>query len=106
VTCRSAEVYLAGNAKKHAFIVNFGPQKGSTLYVNVIFYGEIAEVTGKKNIQVNGIDNVHALYTYLEEQYPQLGTHAFKLMVNNELINHERTLEEGDEVLLMEPHVE
>lgn len=74
--------------------------------VKVVFYGEIAEATGTKMIELENQETVHSLYRYLEEQYPKLTHTPFKILVNNELINRERDLEEGDEILFLEAHVE
>ncbi len=75
------------------------------MQIKVTFYGEIAQLIGEDTIHVQEIETVHELYKYLEHQYPKLTTQSFKIMVNDELINHERKLEENDEVLLVAPHV-
>jgi molybdopterin converting factor small subunit len=49
-------------------------------------------------------ESVHSLYRYLEERFPDLKTKSFRILVNDEVINSERKLEAGDEVLLLPPH--
>ncbi len=72
--------------------------------VNVVFMGSLAEATFTRNIKVEHCDNIHSLYRYLEEQFPDLKTHAFKILHNNEFLNKEISLEDGDEVVLLPPH--
>lgn len=72
----------------------------------VIFFGNLADVTGQKEIMVEGQSTVHELFRHLIEQYPNLRMHSFKIIVNDEEINHERSLEEGDEVVLAHPYAE
>lgn len=75
------------------------------MQVQVTFYGELAQATGTNTTMIYDINTVHGVYRHLEETYPSLVTKSFKILVNDEVINRERKLEDGDEVLLVAPHV-
>lgn len=72
----------------------------------VIFFGDLANVVGQQEMTIEGMPTVHDLFRHLLEQYPDLRMHSFKIIVNDEEINHERALEDGDEVVLTHPYAE
>lgn len=72
--------------------------------VNVVFMGSLIELTMARTITVEDQESVHSLYRYLEERFPDLKTKSFRILINDEVINSERKLEAGDEVLLLPPH--
>ncbi len=75
------------------------------MQVQATFYGELAQATGTNTTLINDINTVHGIYRYLEETFPSLARKSFRILVNDEVINQERELEDGDEVLLVAPHV-
>lgn len=72
--------------------------------VNVVFMGSLAEATFTRSIKVHHCDDIHSLHRYLEEQFPDLKKQSFKILHNNEVLNKEGLLEDGDEVVLLPPH--
>ena len=74
--------------------------------IRVVYYGEIADVTGKETEELSNMTTVHEVYHYLEKNFPELKSKAFKIMVNDTLINHEQNLKDGDEVIILAPHIE
>jgi molybdopterin converting factor small subunit len=72
--------------------------------VKVVFMGSLTESTFTRSIQVDHCDDIHALHRYLEEQFPELQKQSFKILHNNEVLNKESRLEDGDEVVLLPPH--
>lgn len=72
--------------------------------VNVVFMGGLADYTFTHSIQVDNCETIHALYQHLEERFPDLKTQPFKILLNNEVINREQDLKDGDEVVLLPPH--
>ena len=72
--------------------------------VKVVFMGGLAENTFTRSIEVDHCEDIHSLYRYLEERFPELKRQPFKLLLNNQLINAEHHLADGDEVVLLPPH--
>lgn len=72
----------------------------------VVFFGDLSDVVGTKEMYLENMSTVHELFRHLLNQYPDLRLKSFKILVNDEEINHERKLEDGDIVVLINPHME
>lgn len=69
--------------------------------VNVIAFGQIAEITGK-TLTVSAHD-IEALQAELKERYPELGTKKYALAINKKMVSGNTPLNANDIVALMPP---
>ncbi|QHT66715.1 molybdopterin converting factor subunit 1 [Rhodocytophaga rosea] len=73
--------------------------------INVLLFGSLTEIIGQSSISLSAdkITDVHQLHAYLLKQYPALSAKTFKYAVNQDLVDTDHTLQEGDEVALLPP---
>ena len=73
--------------------------------INVLFFGNLAEITQVQTMQVDQVDNLQALQNTLNTKYPGLAEQPYKLAVNETLINAaNQSLNDGDEVAFLPPY--
>lgn len=70
--------------------------------INVIAFGQIAEITGSKFI-IEASD-ITILKTRLHTQHPALADKKYAIAVNKKLVTTNVTLTENDTVALMPPY--
>jgi molybdopterin synthase sulfur carrier subunit len=71
--------------------------------VKVLFFGVLAEVTGTGLRVYSNVKNVGDLRLRIQDDYPEVVHYNFRISLNNELINNEPDLKNGDEVAFMPP---
>jgi molybdopterin synthase sulfur carrier subunit len=71
--------------------------------VKVLFFGVLAEVTGTSLRFYNGVKSVGDLRLRIQDDYPEIVHYNFRISLNNELINDEPLLKNGDELAFMPP---
>lgn len=71
--------------------------------VNVTFYGVLAELAQKPSISLHGVSNTDELKQQLLQQYPDMAKHNFIVAVNNQLINKNTSITNGDQIAVMPP---
>jgi sulfur-carrier protein len=72
--------------------------------INVLLFGSLTEITGQSSINLTAeeVRDVEHLHNYLK-QYPALASKTFKYAVNQDLVDTNQVLQEGDEVALLPP---
>lgn len=78
-------------------------KKFEIMKIKVLLFGILAEDSGKQTLQVNDIDNTLALTEHLMTQYPSFAKYKFRISVNQNLIDGNKKLNDGDEVALLPP---
>ncbi len=71
--------------------------------VKVLFFGVLSEVTGtgiKVYIDVKSIEHLNQIIT---DDFPEIIHYKFKISLNNEIINGDAELKNGDEVAFLPP---
>lgn len=73
------------------------------MVVKVLFFGILSEVTGnccKHYLDVRSIDD---LKLRIQDDFPEIVHYNFRISLNNEIINDNPSLNDGDEVAFMPP---
>jgi molybdopterin converting factor small subunit len=71
--------------------------------IKVQFSGVLAEVTHQVFRHYRDIASFAGLAARLKDDYPELEHCNYRIIINNELISGEPTLNDGDEIILMPP---
>ena len=69
----------------------------------VLFFGILEDVVGSKEIIISNINSSDELIKRIKYLYPELGNKTFQVSVNQQLINTNTTLNNGDEIALLPP---
>ena len=78
-------------------------KKLNIMKIKVLLFGILAEEAGKQEMQVENIDNITALADHLKTEHPSFADYKFRISVNQELIDGNKKLKDGDEVALLPP---
>lgn len=71
--------------------------------INILFFGQLAEVTGTSSQKLSGISDTDALKNRLQIQFPALESLTYSIAVNKKMIQQNTTLKPEDEVALLPP---
>lgn len=71
--------------------------------VNVLFFGQLAELTGKKELQLEGIQDTAQLLNWLFENYPALKNIRFACAVDQKIVRNTTLLHDKSTVALLPP---
>jgi sulfur-carrier protein len=71
--------------------------------INVLFFGVLAEVTGTYHKHYRGIESFGDLRYRIEDDFPEIVHYNFRIAVNNEIINDDPLLSQGDEIAYLPP---
>jgi sulfur-carrier protein len=73
------------------------------MQVKVLFFGVIAEVTGTNCKHYAEVISVGDLKLKIQDDFPEVVHYNFRISLNNEIIDNDPRLTDGDEVALMPP---
>jgi len=71
--------------------------------VKVLFFGVLAEVTGTNIKHYREVKSIGELRLRIQDDFPEVVHYSFRISLNNEIINNDLILNDGDEVALMPP---
>jgi molybdopterin converting factor small subunit len=71
--------------------------------VTVLFFGVLAELTDTVVKDYREVKSVSDLRLRLEDDFPEIVHYKFRISLNNEIINNDPLLNDGDEVALLPP---
>ena len=71
--------------------------------VKILFFGILREAAGKQEMTLNDINDSETLQNHLTSLIPGLKEYTFRLAINQQLIDSNCTLKEGDIVAIMPP---
>ena len=71
--------------------------------INLLAFGQIAEITGKSTWKMTGIKDTNILIKNLEEQFPALVKMKYSIAVNKKVIQENTTINENDTIALLPP---
>ncbi len=71
--------------------------------VKVLFFGVLTEVAGTNYKHYREVGSTDDLKLRIEDDFPEIVHYTFRISLNNEIINDDRPLKNGDEVALMPP---
>ena len=73
--------------------------------IKVLFFGSLEDVVGVKEKDFSDINATDSLFKILNKNYPKLNEKTFQVAVNQQIINTNTTLNNGDEIALLPPFV-
>ncbi|MCZ2458763.1 MAG: MoaD/ThiS family protein [Chitinophagales bacterium] len=71
--------------------------------INVLAFGQIADITGKSELEIFQVNSTGELTQVLEKTYPQLKSGNFLIAVNKKIIQKNTELHNEDTVALLPP---
>jgi len=71
--------------------------------VKVLFFGVLAEITGTSLKHYAEVKTIGDLKLRIYDDYPEVIHYNFRISLNNEIINNDPDLTNGDEIALMPP---
>ena len=71
--------------------------------INLLAFGQIAEITGKSAWKMAGIKDTNALIQDLEKQFPHLVKTNYSIAVNKKVIQENTVLNDNDTIALLPP---
>jgi len=71
--------------------------------IKVLFFGVLAEVTGTGLKKYQEVRSIGELKMRIEADFPEVVHYNFRISLNNELINNDPSLKDGDEVAFLPP---
>jgi molybdopterin converting factor small subunit len=71
--------------------------------VKVLFFGVLAEVTGTNCKHYREVKSIGDLKHRIQDDFPEVVHYNFRVSLNNEIIDDNLLLNDGDEVTLMPP---
>ncbi len=71
--------------------------------VNVLFFGVLADVAGTTLKHYGDVQSFNDLKHRIGDDFPELFHYNFRIAVNNEIIDNDPVLAQGDEVAFLPP---
>ncbi len=71
--------------------------------IKVLFFGVLAEVTRTSLKHYQNIKSFSDLKYRMQDDFPELVHYTYRISVNNEIINEDQMLNDGDEVACLPP---
>ena len=71
--------------------------------IKVLFFGVLAEVTGTNCKHYREVKSIGDLKIRIQDEFPAVVHYNFRISLNNEIIDNDPVLNDGDEVALMPP---
>ncbi len=71
--------------------------------INVLFFGVLTDITGKDTLLFEDIADTDQLNAKISDEYPGIKSVSYRLAVNQEIIDVNTILDNGDEVAFMPP---
>ncbi len=71
--------------------------------VKVLFFGSLEDIVGVKEKDFSDIKTSESLLKILKSDYPELNNKTFQIAVNQQIINQNTTLNNGDIIAFLPP---
>jgi molybdopterin converting factor small subunit len=71
--------------------------------MKILFFGQLVEVVGAKELIIKGITDIHTLISSLHQQFPLLAQSKYVVAVDQEVVSGNQSLQENNIVALMPP---
>jgi sulfur-carrier protein len=73
------------------------------MQVNILLFGQLAEIAGKDNLVLHDVPDTGALVNSLHQLYPQLAESKFVIAVDKKVISTNTPLNDSSTVALLPP---
>lgn len=77
--------------------------RNTKMTIKVLLFGQLAEITGSKELEIEGCVDTTALLSVLHEQFPVLAQSKYAVAVNQEMTSGNTNLTENSVVALLPP---
>ena len=74
------------------------------MQVNVLIFGQLADIIGQNKLDLRDIPDTETLKTYLQEKYPGLSDLPYLIAVDKEVVSANTVLNYNSEVALLPPY--
>jgi len=74
-----------------------------TMKVKILFFGILSEAAGKQEMILNDISDSETLRNHLTSLIPGLKNYTFRMALNQEFIDSNCALKDGDVIAMMPP---
>ena len=71
--------------------------------VKVLFFGVLAEVAHTAGKKYEKVKSFNDLIQMIKDDYPDFVNYNYRISLNNEILNNDPLLKNGDEVALLPP---
>jgi len=71
--------------------------------ITVLFFGVLSEVTGTGLRVYEDVKSVDFLKIMISDDYPEIVHYSYRISLNNELIDGDSELKDGDEIAFLPP---
>jgi len=71
--------------------------------IKVLFFGVLSEVTGTNFKHFRDVKSIGDLKLRIQDDFPEVVHYNYRISLNNEIINNDPKLKNGDEVALIPP---
>lgn len=71
--------------------------------INILAFGQLAEVIGKTEWEMEDVKTTEQLRQTLETKHPEIKTHRYSIAINKNIVHENKTLNQGDVVALLPP---
>jgi sulfur-carrier protein len=71
--------------------------------LNILVFGQLADITGKGSITVPMVQDTHALRELLLQQYPELSGMSYVIAIDKKLVNGNTALSPASNIALLPP---
>jgi molybdopterin synthase sulfur carrier subunit len=73
------------------------------MQVKVLFFGVLTDVTGTDCRHYSEVKSVNDIKLRIMDDFPEVGHYNYRISLNNEILNGDTDLKDGDEIALMPP---
>lgn len=71
--------------------------------INLLSFGQVADITGKDSLKIPDIKNTNELNEFLAEAWPQLKSIKYSIAVNKKIVRENTQLHDQDTVAVLPP---
>lgn len=71
--------------------------------IKVMFFGQLVDITGKHNLEVNGVADTLALQQHMQAAFPALGHITYRIAVDKKIVTENTPLRPETTVALLPP---
>lgn len=71
--------------------------------INIIIFGQIADITGTSNLSVEDVTDTNALVEHLTNTYPTLKDSEYAIAVDKKIIKENTILNNNNTIALLPP---
>ena len=71
--------------------------------ITILFFGMLSDVTSVSSLTLENLQSTDEVNTLLQKQFPELTNKSYRIAVNEQLIQTNTLLRDGDKIALLPP---